>query len=166
MLRDRRADRRSTVLGAVAGALLAAAAVRAAGPPFWYWWQWLIVIGVAAELSGGLVAGAIATASARGGDLRRLAFAAIQLHLPLLAMVAPGVMPSRAAWLGYAWAVGGATAMLAIPVRLRLAAGLALTAIGTVLMARSIPLDSLLGWVPILLFLRVFVADMAGPDRP
>lgn len=161
---QRRAERRLVVAGAIAGAALAAVAVRAAGPPFWLWWQWAIVLAAAAELSAGLIASALPTTGWAGGDWRRLAFAAIQLHLPLMAMAIPGAMPVRAAWLGYVWLVGGTAAMLALPARWRLAMGLALTGVGTVLMARSVPLDALLGWLPILLFLRVFAAPAATLD--
>lgn len=161
---QRHADRRLVVAGAIAGAALAAVAIRAAGPPFWLWWQWAIILAAAAELSGGLVASALQTTGSSGGDWRRLAFAAIQLHLPLVAMVVPGAMPARAAWLGYVWLVGGTAVMLALPARWRLAMGLALTAVGTVLMARSAPLDALLGWLPILIFLRVLVAPITAPD--
>ena len=166
-----RADRRLAVAGAAVGAALAALAIRAAGPPFWLWWQWAIVLAAAAELSGGMVAGALAGtrdtgAPRRSADWRHLAVAAIQLHLPLMAMAVPLAMPVRAAWLGYAWLVGGAALTLAVPVRLRFAGGLALTAIGTVLMARLVPLDGPLGWMPVLLFLKSFAAHSPAPDQP
>lgn len=166
---DGRAERRLATAAALIGAALAALTIDAAGPPLWSWWQWTIVLAAAAELSGGMVAGALpggkSASHARGiGEWRHLAFAAIQLHLPLMAMVAPLAMPTRAAWLGYVWLVGGAALMLAVPTRLRLAIGLALTAIGTVLMARTVPVDGLLGWMPVLLYLRIFVSYLVAPD--
>ena len=149
--------------------MLGAAAIQAAGPPFWSWWQWAIVLAAAAELSRGMIGSALIDPrdvgpARRSADWQHLAFAAIQLHLPLMAMVAPSAMPVRAAWLGYAWLVGGAALMLAVPIRLRLAIGLALTAIGTGLMARLVPLDSLLGWMPMLLYLKSFAAHLPAAE--
>ncbi len=163
-------DRALTIVGMIAAALLAAAAAIASGPIFWLWWQWLIVLAVATDLGGGMIANALPSIKYRNHtpgtpDWRHFGVALIHLHLPLMALVLPNMMPWRVAWLGYAWLVGGTAILLAVPMRWRLAAGLALTAIGTVLIARLLPIDGALGWMPLALFVKILAGHLIGPDR-
>jgi len=165
-----RGERAMTIGGMAAGVVLAIATARASGPLFWSWWQWLLVLAVAADLGGGLIANALPATKAwyhRSGtrDWRRFAFAAIHLHLPLLALAMPGTLPPQIGWLAYAWLVGGAATVIAMPPRLRLAASFALTAIGTVLIARLWPITGAIGWMPLILFLKILAGHLIGPDR-
>lgn len=161
-----------TLIAAVAllSVPLAAAAGVAGGGRDWALWQWLVVLALAADLGGGMVAhmlpGIRNTYPARPrAPLRSLGFAALHLHLPVMALMLPGAFPMQAAWLGYIWMMGGAVLLLEIPARLRLAAALALSAIGAVLLSRLVPLDSALGWMPLLLFLKILAGHMANPAR-
>ncbi|OYY89961.1 MAG: hypothetical protein B7Y45_09560 [Sphingomonas sp. 28-66-16] len=149
---------------------LAAGAVIASGTVGWRWWQWLIVLLLAADLGGGVVANAL-PATKRWyhapwvPEWRHLSFAVIHLHLPLMALLVPEAMPLQAAWLGYAWMIGGAAALIAIPARWRLAAAFVLTLAGTTLMARLVPLDSAVGWMPLALMLKILAGHLIGPAR-
>lgn len=166
------ASRGETIAIIVAAALavpLAAGAAVAAGPIGWQWWQWLLVLALAADLGGGMVANALPATKRwyhRGGrpEWRLIAFVAIHLHLPVLALALPGAISVSAAWLGYLWLVGGALALLAVPNRLRLGAAVALTLVGTVLVARMMPMTSAIGWMPLALMLKLLVGHMVAPE--
>ncbi len=149
---------------------LAAAAIVADGGQGWLWWQWLVVLALASDLGGGMLANMLPATkrwyhSPGSPDWRLLGFTAIHLHLPVMALMLPAWMPMQAAWLGYIWLLGGAVLLLAVPMRLRLPAALAISVIGTVLLARLVPLDSALGWMPLVLFLKLLAGHMIPPER-
>ncbi|OYY70894.1 hypothetical protein [Sphingomonas sp. 28-63-12] len=164
-----RADTGLTIAAMVLAVPLAASAIIAAGPVGWHWWQWLFVLLLASDLGGGMIANALPATKRwyhrdRAQEPRMLAFAALHLHLPVLALIVPGAMPLGAALLGYIWLLGGVTALLAVPHRQRLAVALAFTALGTVLLGRLVPIDSALGWMPLALYLKILAGHLIGPD--
>lgn len=165
-----RTDALAIVAGAMVAVPLAVAAVNASGAPGWLWWQWLVVLALAADLGGGMVANNLPTIK-RGThhpgrrDWSLLGFVAIHLHLPVLALAVPDAMPQGAAWMGYCWLVGGAFVLLAVPDRLRLGLATLLTLVGTVLIAHLVPLDGPIGWMPMALMLKLLVGHMVGPEE-
>ncbi len=164
-----KSDRALVVAVALLSIPLTAGAVIAGGGRDWQWWQWLVVLLLAADLGGGMLANMLASTKpaqpAPGKtEWRTLGFAALHFHLPVMALMLPGWMSMQAAWLGYIWMLGGAVLLLGVPARLRLPAGLAITAIGTILLSRLIPLDSALGWMPLIVFLKILAGHMVPLD--
>jgi len=149
---------------------LAAAAVVAGGGGDWQTWQWLVVLALAADLGGGMVANMLPATkrhnhAANRADWRQLAFAALHCHLPVMSLMLPASMPVQPAVLGYIWMLGSATLLLAMPHRVRLAAALGLTVIGIVLLSRLLPLDGALGWMPLMLLLKILAGHMVPADE-
>ncbi|MBX9730792.1 MAG: hypothetical protein K2X59_05640 [Sphingomonas sp.] len=165
------ADTALTLAAMVLAVPLAAGAIVATGAVDWRWWQWLLVLIVASDLGGGIVANALPSTKRwyhgpNGHDRRMLGFALLHVHLPALALIVPEAMPMLAGVLGYIWLIGGVTILLAVPQRYRLAIALMITAIGTVLLARLLPVASALGWMPLALYLKILAGHVIGPDEP
>lgn len=166
------ADRSATIaiIAATVFAMLLATGAAIGAGVSWQWWQWLLVLALAADLGSGLVANALTTTKrwyhrSHVAEWRRIAFTALHLHLPLLALAIPDAIGMHAAWLGYLWLVGGATALTGVPDRLRLGGAIWLTLLGTVLLARLIPLTGAIGWMPLALMLKLLVGHMVGPEQ-
>lgn len=166
------ADRSATIaiIAATVFAILLAIGAAIGAEVSWRWWQWLLVLALSADLGSGLVANALTTTKRwyhrpHVAEWRRIAFTGLHLHLPLLALAIPDAIGMLAAWLGYLWLVGGATALLAVPDRLRLGVAICLTLLGTVLLARLIPLTGAIGWMPLALMLKLLVGHMVGPEQ-
>ncbi|MBY0304966.1 MAG: hypothetical protein K2W86_07445 [Sphingomonas sp.] len=165
------ADTALTLAAMVLAVPLAAGAILSAGTVDWHWWQWLLVLIVASDLGGGIVANALPSAKSwyhapNGHDRRMLGFALLQVQLPALALIVPEAMPMLAGLLGYIWLLGGVTILLAAPHRFRLAIAFMITAVGTVLLARLLPVASALGWMPLALYLKILAGHVIGPDKP
>lgn len=158
----------ATLFAMAAAAALARWAALAFGPPSWPWWTWLVVLLLASDLGGGLVANALPATKRwyhRPGTLARshLGFAAVHMHAFVLAWLAPQQMPWLAAALLYAVMLAGSVLVLIMPRAIRLGVAYTVVACGTVVIARYLPLASPLGWVPLVLLLKIVAGHIIGP---
>ena len=139
------------------------------GNPHWPWWTWVVVLALASDLGGGLVANALPATKRwyhRPGSTgsQHLGFAALHVHPLVFAWLAPNQVSWTWALLLYAWMLVGCGAVLVTPRAERLAIAFALTAIGVVTLSAWIPVGSPLGWVSCVLLLKVLAGHMIGPE--
>jgi hypothetical protein len=165
-----RAETIAMLIAMVASIGLAAWAALTLGPVHWQWWTWIVILVLASDLGGGLVANAL-PATQRwyhrpGGSARdHLGFAAMHIHAFVLAWLAPSALPWRAAIGLYCWMMASCLVVLLAPFPLRKAVAFALTALGTVFFGIRVPIASPLGWVAIVLLLKIVAGHMIGPER-
>ena len=167
------ASRTETVamlLAMAVSVLLAWFAANLFRPVAWPWWTWSVVLVLASDLGGGLVANALPatkrwyhrpSASAMG----HLSFAAMHVHVFAFAWLVPKEMPWQAAIGLYVWMMIGCVLVLIVPAAIQRALAFALTALGTIGFAAIVPTASPLGWTAIVLLLKILAGHMIGPDR-
>lgn len=156
--------------GLLATAVVAVVAVVEGVP--WAWWQWALVVAVAVDVAGGVPANALGSAkllhhgTAPAGPwlLRHpVRFAAVHLHTFVLAALLPGTHWAwAAAW--YAACVGGAAAVVSVPLHLRRPLAAAVVTLAVVA-APLVPAPAGLAWLGPLLVLKL-VAGHAVPEEP
>ena len=141
----------------------------------WQWWHWLLAVGLAADVVGGVVANSLAPAKrlyhqAPGGSssvvqrvLRNhLAFAALHVHPFLVVAVFPGEEWAWAAgW--YVAALLGMAVVLAVPLRLKRPAAMGIATVA-VLVATAADGPDGIAWLGPVLVLKLVVAH-AVPER-
>jgi hypothetical protein len=149
---------------------LAAWAALIFGPVHWQWWTWVVILLLASDLGGGLIANALPATQRwyhRPGASARdhLGFAAMHVHAFVFAWLAPAAMPWPAAIALYCWMLVSCIVVLLFPLILGRAVAFALTALGTVLFGMWVPIASPLGWAALVLLLKIVAGHMIGPDR-
>jgi len=143
----------------------------------WHWWHWLLVVGLAADLVGGVVANSLAPAKRlyhqplADGHSRaewilrnRLAFTALHVHPFLVAALFPGA--------GWAWAAGwyaavllGVGLVLAMPLQLKRPAGMGTAALAA-LAAGAADGPAGMDWLGPVLVLKLVVAHAVPEGAP
>ena len=140
----------------------------------WQWWHWLLVVGLAADVVGGVVANSLASAKrlyhqapqTRPSVVERvlrnhLAFAALHVHPFLVVAVFPGAEWGWAAgW--YVAALVGVALVLVVPLQLKRPAGMGIATLAVVV-ATTADGPGGLTWLGPVLVLKL-VAAHAVPE--
>jgi hypothetical protein len=159
------------IVGAmVAGPGLAIAWALAAGVD-WAWWQWLVLAILACDLVGGLACNGLEPAKRwhhRPGrpPNAHFLFCALHVHPLILALAMPDAMPWRTALIVYGLLLAGAGLVIGVPARLKTAVSLLVSAVAILACSLRLAPLSALGWVPVVLFLKVLAGFLVPPPPP
>ena len=167
---------RRVVLASTAVAAAALVAVAARQDVSWTWWQWVLAVALVVDVAGGVPANALSTAkrlyhrdpapglpAAHRLARHHVTFAAVHVHVLVVALAFPDATPTWALW-WYALPVAGTAVVVAAPLHLHrpLAAG---TVTAAVIAAPLLDAPAGLAWLGPVLALKL-VASHAVREEP